>query len=223
VIVVWGVGGSARAVFADHVEEELVNPAVVRELRVEGRCQHASRADEDRVVVAACKNLDTGANTADAWRADEDHLHWASGDRCVGVKDDGVVLAAVGIALDIDVENAEAALWRVGHVLREEDAAGAGTEDRLGTDEFIEDRVKAGAFEVFEEGGGFATGEHQGVDRGELIGLANEVRGGAEFGETLGVDVEGALEGQDSDPWGVIAHSLRVAASCSRPVFVPPR
>ena len=37
------------------------------------------------------------------------------------------------------------------------------------------------------------------------------MRGGAEFGEALGVDVEGTLEGEDADFWS-IDHPLRVAA-----------
>lgn len=38
------------------------------------------------------------------------------------------------------------------------------------------------------------------------------MRGGAEFGEALRVDVEGALQGEDSDLGGVFVHLLRVAA-----------
>ena len=54
------------------------------------------------------------------------------------LEDDGVVLAAIGVALDVDVEHAEAALRRVGDVFREKDAAGAGSEYRLSTDELVE-------------------------------------------------------------------------------------
>ena len=66
--------------------------------------------------------------------------------------------------------------------------------------------VEAGALEVLEEGGGLAAGEDEGVEKGEFVGLTDEMRGGAKFSEALCVDVEGALEGEDADVRGVFAH-----------------
>ena len=67
-------------------------------------------------------------------------------------------MAAVGVALDAGVEDAEGGLGRVGDLAGEQDTAGAGAEGGFGVDEGVEEVVEAGAFEVFEEGGGFAAG-----------------------------------------------------------------
>lgn len=119
---------------------------------MEGGGEHVARPDEYGIVVAAGEDLDAGAEAADARRADEDHLHGAARQGGVGVEDDRIVLAAVGIALDVNVENAEAALGWVGHVLCEEDASGASAEHGPGADKGVKDGVEAGAFEVLEEG-----------------------------------------------------------------------
>ena len=87
-------------------------------------------------------------------------------------------------------------------LLGEQDAAGAGAEGGLGADEALEDVEEAGALEELEEGGGLAAGHDEAVETGEFVGLADEMRGGAELGEAFGVDVEGALEGEDADVWG---------------------
>jgi len=197
---------------SDDVDKELVDAAVVGELGMKGGGQQAPGTDEDGIVTAAGKDLDGRAEAADARRADEDHLHRAAGEGGFGIEDHRVILAAVGVALDVDVEYAEAALRGVGHVPREEDAAGAGTEDWLGSDEGIEDGVEARALEVLEEGGRLAAGKDKGVQGGEFVGLADKMRGGPELRESLGVDVEGALEGEDADLGSVFAHLLRVAA-----------
>ena len=82
-------------------------------------------------AVAGGEGFDAGAGTGDAGGADEDHLERAAGEGGFGGEDGGVVLAAVGVALDRDVEYAEGRLGRVAHFLGEEDAAGAGAEDGL--------------------------------------------------------------------------------------------
>ncbi len=164
-IVVCSLGQAfPRACIAHDVEEELVDAAIVGEFGMKGGGKDAAGADEDGIVVAAREDFDVGAEARDTRRADEDHLHGAAGERGGRVEDDGVVLAPVGVALDGDVEHAEAALRWVGDFPGEEDAAGAGAEDGLGADEVVEDGVEAGALEVFEEGGGLAAGDDEGVE-----------------------------------------------------------
>jgi hypothetical protein len=204
----------SRARFgADDVEEELVDAAVFRELGVEGRGENAAGANEDGIVVAAGEDLDAGTEARDARRADEDHLHGPAEERGFGLEDDGVVLAAVGVALDVDVEHAEAGLRRMVNLFGQKDAAGAGAEDGLRADENFEDVVEACAFEVLEEGGGFAARDDERVESGEFFRLADEVRGGAELGEALGVHVEGALQSQHADSGRVMTHCFLSVSS----------
>ena len=122
------------------------------------------------------------ADASDARRANEDHFEWAAGECCFECKDSGVVLAAISVALDGDIENAEGGLRWVGNFFGEEDAAGAGAEDGLGVDEGVEAVVEALALEVLEECGGLAAGYDEGVEVGELVRPANERGNGAEFG-----------------------------------------
>ena len=74
--------------------------------------------------------------------------------------------------------------------------------------EGVEGVVKAGAFEELEEGGGFASRDDEGVKGVELAGLADERGDGAEGCETVGVDVECALQSEDADGWGLGIHPL---------------
>jgi D-xylose 1-dehydrogenase len=106
---------------------------------------------------------------------------------------------------------------RVAHFFGEEDAAGAGAEDGLGVNEGVEGVVEAGAFEVLEEGGGLAAGDDEGVEGVELAGLADERGDGSEGGETVGVDVECALQSEDADGWGFGIHSLILVHSADCP------
>jgi hypothetical protein len=133
---------------------------------VEGGGQQAALADEGGAAVAGGEGFDGGAEAGDAGGADEDHLEWAAGERGVGGDDGGVVLAALRVALYGDVENAEGGLRRIGNLLGEEDAAGAGSEDRLGMDEGVEGVVEAFALEMLEKGGGLAAGDDEGVEGG---------------------------------------------------------
>jgi len=48
---------------------------------------------------------------------------------------------------------------------------------------------------VLEEGGRFSAGDDEAVQAFELVGCADEAGCCAEFGEAVGVDVIGALQG----------------------------
>jgi hypothetical protein len=127
-----------RLLTADDVKEELVDAGVGGEFGVEGGGEQAALADEGRGTVAGGEGFNAGADARDARGADEDHLERAAGEGGVGGEDGGVVLAAVGVALDGDVEDGEGFLCGVGDFFGEEDAAGAGAEDGLGVDEGVE-------------------------------------------------------------------------------------
>ena len=158
------------------------------------------------------ENLDVGAKAADARRADEDHLHGPTGQARFAVEDDRVILAAVGVSLDIDIEHTEAALRRIADLFCQQDAAGAGAEDRLGADKVVEDRIEAGALEVLEEGRGLSARKDKGVERCEFIGFADEVRGGAKLRKAFRMNVERALERENTNSGAVLTHLFRVAA-----------
>src|SRR5580704_6534026 len=113
---------------ADEVEEELVDAGVGAEFGVEGGGEEMAFADEDGEAFAGGEGFDAGAGMGDARGANEDHLEWAAFERGWGGEDGGVDLAAVGVALDGDVECGKGFLRGVLYVFREKDGAGAGAE-----------------------------------------------------------------------------------------------
>src|SRR5580700_10192877 len=137
-------------------------------------------ADENREAVAGGEDLDVGAGVGDAGGSDEDHLEWAAFEGCRGGEDGGVDLAAVGVALDGDVECCEGFLRGVFYVFREEDRAGAGAEGRGGFDEGFERIEEAVALQEFEERGGLAARDDEAVEVGEFGWGADELGRDAE-------------------------------------------
>jgi hypothetical protein len=138
----------------------------------------------------------------DAWGADEDHFERDAFEFCGCGEDGGVDLAAVGVALDGDVEGGEGFLRGVFYVFCEEDCSGAGAEGGRGFDEGLEGVEEAAALEEFEEGGGFAAGDDEAVEICEFGGSADELRGDAESCEGFGVGLECSLQGEDADREG---------------------
>ena len=129
--------------------------------------------------LAGGEGFDVFAGPGDAGGADEDHLERAAGEFGFGVQDGGVDLAAVGVALDGDVEGSEGLLGRVGDVLCEQDDSGAGPEGRGLVNEVFENVEEAALLEELEHGGGLAAGHDEAVDSFEVGGEANQLRGGA--------------------------------------------
>ncbi len=200
----------------DHVEKELVHAAVLAEFGVKRSGEDMALADEGGGAVPAGERFDAGTEAAEARCANVDRFKWAARQGGFLGTNGGVVLAAVGVALYGGVEYAKAALGRVGDLAGEQDAAGAGAEDGLGVHESVEDVVEAGTLEVLEKGGGFAAGDDQGIEFGEVFGLANETGDGAELGQALGVDVKSALKSEDTDDGGRFGHDASSIARRAR-------
>jgi len=183
---------------ANEVQEELVDSEVVAQLGMEGCGEEIALADEDRVVIAGGEGFDLGAGAGDAGGTDEDHLERAALEFGGGGEDGGVDLAAVGVALDGDIEGGEGFLRWVRDFFGEEDRSSAGAEGRGGADEGFEGVEEVVALEELEHGGGLAAGHDETVDAGEFFGGADEFGGGSE--SLQGLDVRGvcALEGEDA-------------------------
>ena len=188
----------------DETDEALVDAAVGGELGVERGGQDVALLDEDGEAVAFGENGDAVAGFHNAWGANIDHFEGTAGELGVGGLNSGVDLAAVSVALDGGVEDAEALLRRVRDFRGEEDASGAGSEGGLGADEVLKRGEEAIALEKFQESGGFAAGDDEAVDGGEFFGLADEDGFRAGFAEGLGVRVVVALEGEDAYAWDVL-------------------
>src|SRR5436190_9534045 len=104
-------------------EEQLVHTRVLRQLRVERGDDEASLAQEHRLAVQLGEHFHLGAALADARRADENSVHrlGVADDRKVGLE--ARDLAAIGVAVDLDVDRTEV-------VAIEHDHPRAGAEHR---------------------------------------------------------------------------------------------
>lgn len=185
----------------DDIQEKLMDAAIFRQLGVEGGGEDATVADEHRVAIAVGERLDARSKPCDPRRANEYHLYGAAGECGLGAEDHRVVLAAVGVAFHCDIQRGKASLRRVLHLFGEQNTAGARAEHGLGVNERVEHLVKAGALQMLEESSGLAARNDKGVEVLQVFGLADEARGRAKFGKSLGVDLKGALKGEDTDLW----------------------
>ena len=158
-----------------------------------------SLAHQGGEAFALGEDLDGGTGVGDAGGADEDHLERAAGQGGLGGEDGGVDLAAVGVAFDNGVEEAEGTLGRVEDFASEQDGSGAGAEDGFGRAELLQGVEEAGLLKEFEHGGGFAAGKDEAVEAGQLLGLADLDRVGAGFGQGFSVGGVVALDGEDAD------------------------
>ncbi len=108
------------------------------------------------------------------------------------------ILAAVGVALDGDVEGVEARLVGVGDVLRQHDGSGTGAEGGLAVDEVAE-ALEQFFGQQFQKRGGFATGNDEAVDVVEVFGFADKGYGRAKFLEAATMRIEITLQSQYTD------------------------
>jgi hypothetical protein len=186
-------------------DKQLVHTAVGRKLRMKGRGHGVSLADQSGMAFAKGEGFDTGTDLDDPGSADEDHFERAAGEGGFGNFDAGVDLTAVGVAFDYGVEETETALGGVADFPGKENGSGAGAEDGLLGAEFAEGLEEVALFKEFEHGGGFAAGEDEGVDGGELFGVADFGGLGAGLGKGEGVGGVVALDGEDADAGMLVA------------------
>lgn len=180
---------------------------------MEGGGENVVLANQDREAVATGEDLDARTGGDDARGADEDSFegYGVRAEIAGGVEveiqgeDGGVSLISVGVAFDDDIDGGEAVLGGVADFAGQKDGSGAGAEDWFLGGEGAEVFEKAAAMEELEHGGGFATGEDEGVDLCEGFSSLYERRDRSDFGESGGVRFIVALEGEDADTrlvWG---------------------
>jgi hypothetical protein len=167
-----------------------------RKFGMEGGGEEMPFADQDGKAVAAGQGFNLRSGVGDARGANEDHLERAALERCRDGEDAGVDLAAVGVALDRDVEGGEGFLCGVFYILCEQDRARTSAEGWRGFNERLESVEEAIALEEFEKGGGLASRDDEAVDIGEFVRGADELRRYGESSERFGVGLKCPLQGE---------------------------
>ena len=117
--------------------KRLVNAQVAGQFRMERRHHVAALLHPHRIAVILRQHGAARAYAADDRRADEHSFHVAAV-RHRDARDAAVDLAAIGVALDGDIHQAQARLRGMRHFARQQDRSGAAAEDRLVLGEALE-------------------------------------------------------------------------------------
>ena len=146
------------------------------------------------------QDFDAFPDALENWGADENHFQRFIVESCFAGDDVAVDLAAVAVAQDGHVEQAERILRGIFHVGGEEDRAGARAKDRaIVGGEFVDGFVEAFFLKELELRGAFAAGEDEAVAAREIGGRADFDGVGAEIGEHPSMRRKITLYCEDSD------------------------
>src|SRR5208337_976021 len=217
-----GTGGSLSAlpagllVAAHHLQEQLLHTRVRGHLRMEGGHEQFSLAHKDREAVALGENLDARSHARDARRADEDHLERVPRQLRGQRQDGGVDLAAVRVPLHRGVQHAQAALLRMQHLARHQNATCAGGKTRRVGNKLAQPVKESMLFKKLEHGGRFASRQNQAVEALKLFRLAHQDCACTGIGKSPRVCRVVALQGEQAnrDRMGVFGVFLRRSVGC---------
>ena len=151
--------------FLDHIQEILVDPRVLVQLRVERGDELFALAGSDDMSVVAGKHIDALAYLCDVRSADEGHRHVAYPFELL-VDEEATELPAVGVPQHGDVHGGDSFPRVVLHLLRQKDHAGAGAEGGQTVGDVLTDREEQ--FFVLhdpEHRGALSAGEDHAVFR----------------------------------------------------------
>jgi len=150
-------------------EEAAMDGCVGSEFGMEGGGHDVAFLHQRRLVGEFGEDFDTFADALENWTADENHFERFVVQSCFTGDDVAVDLAAVAVAQDGHVEEAERSLLRIFYFGGQEDCASAGAENwTVVPGEFADGFVEAFFLEKLELGGAFAAGEDQAVAAFEI-------------------------------------------------------
>ena len=188
----------------DHyVEEEPLHAGIGGHLGMEGGDEQVPLAHQGRKAIALGEHFNIRTYARDARRSDEDHLQRAAGQLGREGEDGGVNLTAVCVALNCGVEHCQAALRRVQHLARQQDAAGACSEAGSGGDKLPERVKESILLEELEHSGRFAARYDESIETGQLLRLSHQHRARSCPCEGARMSLVIALEGEYADRDGI--------------------
>lgn len=175
------------------------------ELRVEGTHQNAAMFSDHPMAGIGRQGGDPRARSRDRGGADKDGVHRRVKAGNTQVYLGAIDLPAEGIAARINIDEAKGGLqaWRA-----VSQRGGLASENGPGTGAINAHAVSHGSLDClgetptvgkFSDGGGFATGQNQAMQAGEVFWLAHLHPGYPEVGKDAEVFRHGALEGEDTD------------------------
>ena len=173
---------------------------VLGEFRVKGRSKDMAVLHENGLPFMPGENRDSRANFFDDRRANENHLERLFLERARLAENVAGELTAVAVSEDGHAQELQRILRRILNLIRQENGAGTGAEDRASRiGEFADGIVEALLLQELELRGAFAAGEDKSVatlqigDRADFDGFSTELP------QHGGVCFEVALNGEDAN------------------------
>src|SRR5690348_9957809 len=117
------------ALASQFFQKPLVDAGILRELGMERGHHVPALLHPNRIALVGRQNFSAGADSQDLRRAYENRLHLIR--TYLKPRDLAINLAAVGVALDVDIDEIEAGLRGFSDGVSQQDRAGASSEDRL--------------------------------------------------------------------------------------------
>src|SRR5439155_14873486 len=169
---------------------------------MKGGHEYGALPGHDALILMPGQGRDGGPEPADPRGPDEDHLERRAAVPQLGRARalEGLLLAAVGVALDGDIDESQRELRGTLDLARQQDQAGAGAEDRLARRvELLQRWHELPRVEQLEQGGALPAGHDEPLDLVELRGPAHLERRDADAVERRSMQREVPLQGQDPD------------------------
>lgn len=143
------------------IYEQLMNATIFGKFGMEGRRHPRALANQDREAIPFGQHLNPFAHSADPRCTDVHHLQRSTRKFCLLQANSAIDLAAIGIAFDADIQDAETLLHRVGDLFCQKDATCAGSEGWFLSDKLPQRIQESVALQKLEKSGRFSTGEYQ--------------------------------------------------------------
>lgn len=141
------------------------NGQIAGQLRMKRGGQHVSLFCRDDVAVDGAENFCLFADMGNPWRADEDQgERFFAHRRNDGMGGEAVDLAAVGVAADGDVHDAEMGCFAFDFLGQQNQSGTSAPDGHAVFDALTERFHQAEDGEQFGDGGAFTAGDNQGVD-----------------------------------------------------------
>ena len=143
------------------------------QLGVKGRSHVPALLHQNRIVAVPGQYVRLRPDLANDRRSNEDGLQIVAPAFRMDFSDVTVQLPTISVAFHGHVHQAERSLQGILHMARQQDRAGARTEDGLLLAEGGQRFPQIFQIQQFQHGRAFAAGDDQGVDRIQLAGGAN--------------------------------------------------
>src|SRR5579872_387729 len=196
-------------------EEKLVDAGIFGQFGMKCRGHMPALLNQNGITMVACQHPRLFTHPPDNWRPNENRLHFTF--RALGLQPDdpGVQLPAVPVPLNLHVHHPQRGLWRIGYIRREQNRAGTGAQHRMRLSELPQRLEQSLGLDQLQHGGALASGDHQGIQVGELLRRTHLDRLRPGTIERFSVRLEISLQREHTNPLSPLRHYQPLVCSSS--------